>query len=474
MFSLECLKSISYKDVEATQSKYLSLSSEVDKRNFILTCLRDHTSCQRKGPGIVGEKTNFLVKGKSVCQKAWLIVHGINPKRFGRIVKGFETGSEFYQHGNKLKLRTAVKTADCSAWISFLVNAIADQQPDTGKIHLPSCFTKLSLYRKMCEELNNSENVVSKSQFYSIMAKQFAQVVIPKIKENFLPVGHTHEDIDALFGLFSKHLRLQDVYTFDVLCESFEDCTTKPRPRSTKPQKMFDVREWLNAHSHNIHQHVKPHCFKFVRNEKGEAVMFYRKWSGENWMGPVRILKGCPEDAPGLLPPDYTKADIPKLREDLRKWESVMTASSKAWWREFLGCIEIENETTTEDTCCILDLKQNLKRPAATQSEETPPRVNMQFREKELAPLDEKKMPVIGKVVEVLEEEFTIHYWKGSYAKPWEPHLLKNGKEITPWSDVLPKQSIIICDFHLDSENKLLENTRKYLKRWYQEERART
>jgi hypothetical protein len=86
-----------------------------------------------------------------------------------------------------------------------------------------------------------------------------------------------------------------------------------------------------------------------------------------------------------------------------------------------------------------------------------------------------KKMPVIGKVVEVLEEEFTIHYWKGSYAKPWEPHLLKNGREITPWSsDVLPKQSIIICDFHLDSENKLLENTRKYLKRWYQEERART
>ena len=61
--------------MEETQSRYLSLSSEVDERNFILTYLRDHTSCQRKGPGIVGEKTNFLAKGKSVCQKAWLIVH---------------------------------------------------------------------------------------------------------------------------------------------------------------------------------------------------------------------------------------------------------------------------------------------------------------------------------------------------------------------------------------------------------------
>ena len=30
-------------------------------------------------------------------------------------------------------------------------------------------------------------------------------------KGNFLPVGHTHEGIDALFGMSSKHLRLQDV-----------------------------------------------------------------------------------------------------------------------------------------------------------------------------------------------------------------------------------------------------------------------
>lgn len=30
---------------------------------------------------------------------------------------------------------------------------------------------------------------------------------------NFLPVGHTHEDIDAFFGVYSKHLDKLDVYT---------------------------------------------------------------------------------------------------------------------------------------------------------------------------------------------------------------------------------------------------------------------
>ena len=32
---------------------------------------------------------------------------------------------------------------------------------------------------------------------------------------NFLPVGHTHEDIDALFGVFSKYLEQLDVYTVE-------------------------------------------------------------------------------------------------------------------------------------------------------------------------------------------------------------------------------------------------------------------
>ena len=35
---------------------------------------------------------------------------------------------------------------------------------------------------------------------------------------------YNHEDIDALFGVFSKYLRLQDVYTFDGGIASYEYC----------------------------------------------------------------------------------------------------------------------------------------------------------------------------------------------------------------------------------------------------------
>lgn len=36
-----------------------------------------------------------------------------------------------------------------------------------------------------------------------------------QIRLNFLPVGHTHEDIDAFFGVYSKHLAQMDIYTIE-------------------------------------------------------------------------------------------------------------------------------------------------------------------------------------------------------------------------------------------------------------------
>ncbi|CAB4033100.1 Hypothetical predicted protein, partial [Paramuricea clavata] len=110
--------------------------------------------------------------------------------------------------------------------------------------------------------------------------------IFDKVKGNFLPVGHTHEDIDALFGIFSKKLQIQDIYTFDDLCQSFEGCTNKPHPEAHRPEWMYGIKEWLQPHSNDLHQHVQPHYFKFVRNHEGKAVIFYRKWSGEAWMGP--------------------------------------------------------------------------------------------------------------------------------------------------------------------------------------------
>ena len=75
-----------------------------------------------------------------------------------------------------------------------------------------------------------------------------------------------------------------------------------------------------------------------------------------------------------------------------------------------------------------------------------------------------KKFPVIGKVIHAHEREFVIEYWQGSHNKPWYPHLITRSKKNIAWSDTLPKQSTILCDFLLDENGKLQEVTRKFLK----------
>ncbi|XP_028416665.1 uncharacterized protein LOC114540736 [Dendronephthya gigantea] len=141
--------------------------------------------------------------------------------------------------------------------------------------------------------------------------------VFDKIKGNFLPVGHTHEDIDALFGCFSKHLKFLDVYTVNDIRKAFEECCNKPYPESDCLSCIYDIKKLLDGHSEDLHNHVKPHCFKFVRNEKNKAVMYYRKWSDDEWMGPISLLKSTPMDMPVQIPADFAKADLPKLAVDM-------------------------------------------------------------------------------------------------------------------------------------------------------------
>lgn len=67
-------------------------------------------------------------------------------------------------------------------WLKFFVACIGDQQPDSDKTHLPSCFTKKAIFEKMEEELRlNDKEVVSRSQWYNIWEDHFKDVLIPKV-----------------------------------------------------------------------------------------------------------------------------------------------------------------------------------------------------------------------------------------------------------------------------------------------------
>jgi len=61
--------------------------------------------------------------------------------------------------------------------------------------------------------------------------------------------------------------------------------------------------------------------------------------------------------------------------------------------------------------------------------------------------------PVIGAVKEVTEDHFKIHYWIGTYRGRWSP--LNPPRSIEPWTQILPKECIILHSFELTEAKKL-------------------
>ena len=54
---------------------------------------------------------------------------------------------------------------------------------------------------------------------------------------------------------------------------------------------VFDVKLWLTPHLEDLHQHTKPHVFKFSQNSTGKTELYYNKWSHIDWIGPLSVLK---------------------------------------------------------------------------------------------------------------------------------------------------------------------------------------
>ena len=59
--------------------------------------------------------------------------------------------------------------------------------------------------------------------------------------------------------------------------------------------------------------------------------------------------------------------------------------------------------------------------------------------------------PLIAKVVQIEEDNFKIEWLEGAYSKPWrnaKQRDPKKNRKVIPWTDVIPKQSIILFALH--------------------------
>ena len=172
------MRKLSIEDVNACEVNFSNMH-QTQRRNYVLGYLSDHSKVEDLGEF----NTEFIVKGKSVCREAWLLIHKISKEWYRRQYQKFKEGAIEVEHGNKELKKSSQRSTECIAWLEFFISCVGAQyQPDKKTIHLPSCFTRLSIYQRMCEE-NEALNTPSTgvSQFYSIFRDHFPHVLIPKV-----------------------------------------------------------------------------------------------------------------------------------------------------------------------------------------------------------------------------------------------------------------------------------------------------
>ncbi|XP_072028306.1 uncharacterized protein [Amphiura filiformis] len=215
-----------------------------------------------------------------------------------------------------------------------------------------------------CFRENKNKFVLSLASML-VESNVFEEVII-----HFLPVGHTHEDVDQMFSRISKALKEHtDIYTIEDMIPVIEGCFT-PRIKVLEARQQFNFKEWIgNYLAGRFRNHSKPLWFRFKRRE-GIVRMHYKMWVDDKWLPEekvgadgftveedskgLKLLQSIPDinNIPQWVIPSLCKLDIEVLKKDLpQAYGERMPRDRREWWQHFMENIE----SLTEQLKLIID-----------------------------------------------------------------------------------------------------------------------
>ena len=197
--------------------------------------------------------------------------------------------------GDPLHDALVVGVEKCSGVLPFPSQEIV---PPTG---LPPLFL---VQMDNCAKDNKSKyNML----FWSALT---AKGIFREVRVSFLIVGHTHEDVDAMFGRFGQRLKIEDCHTLPDLMASFMkagDPTIVP----SLIHEVADFKEWVKGYYHEFGQdrlvgHSKAHQFRFYVDNQGVPLMQYKVFCTDpSWapQGGIALWKMDPITKTTMFPP---------------------------------------------------------------------------------------------------------------------------------------------------------------------------
>lgn len=189
-----------------------------------------------------------------------------------------------------------------------LFRAILRGASDVCLSSLPPAQVNLAPAKRLPPVLHvQMDNAVSDNKnrfvfcFWSLLV---AKGIFREVYVNFMLVGHTHDDIDALFGRWSMALKKEDFPTIPLLMKSFMDneaVPTIPHLIEEVPDFKSFISDGIADGEESLQGHTKAHQLKFFMDSRGCPMMKYKiLCHHDDWLpregGGIKIWK---EDAVG-------------------------------------------------------------------------------------------------------------------------------------------------------------------------------
>lgn len=116
-----------------------------------------------------------------------------------------------------------------------------------------------------------------------------------------------------------------------------------PEPVVVVLKSVTDTKRWMHEQTPPLHDHLKAHQFKFIRNESEQCRMYYKEWSTDEFWLPqtglvvLPVEKPVPTSNPLMIQPYFDPENFKKLETTLRKVSVYLDKASVAgWWKSWL------------------------------------------------------------------------------------------------------------------------------------------
>jgi hypothetical protein len=197
--------------------------------------------------------------------------------------------------------------------------------------------------------------------------------IFKKVKIGFLPVGHTHDDVDQMFSCFSTPLKRAEIFELRDI-ENVCKGNYEPTPQFFHLDHMASwATHFAKLLPKQISGITKPRCFVIFRDTKGVVRHKYRSqlqtskkdansadcWMPVNGSGYRMFEKGFPDPFTVVRVPTKA-ADLGALKETLRKTEDYMSVPQQKWWLDVIARFAEEDTQACEECTRLRELmKEN-------------------------------------------------------------------------------------------------------------------